>query len=143
MSRCEIVRPRQAKRHVERRLEYPDFSFPLTDGQVIPVMRVGTEEVPVSQEECIWWNNYLMCLEKYGEGEAVTLEWDYVEPALAKCSCGTELLLECQYAGACQCPDCGQWYNVYGQALVDPEYWEEDDEDDDGYDYGYDFGCDY
>jgi hypothetical protein len=26
-----------------------------------------------------------------------------------------------------RCEKCGQWYNLFGQALVDPEYWEDDD----------------
>lgn len=28
--------------------------------------------------------------------------------------------------GACQCPKCGKWYNIFGQALLDPEFWEDD-----------------
>jgi hypothetical protein len=27
--------------------------------------------------------------------------------------------------GACQCENCGQWYNIFGQELIDPEYWED------------------
>lgn len=42
------------------------------------------------------------------------------------CSCGTEVDLWDQYYGACQCPKCGQWYNLFGQSLVSPEYWETD-----------------
>lgn len=42
------------------------------------------------------------------------------------CSCGYEVELWDQYMGACQCEKCGKWYNLFGQELVAPEYWEED-----------------
>ena len=42
------------------------------------------------------------------------------------CSCGHEVELWDQYMGACQCEKCGRWYNLFGQELVAPEYWEED-----------------
>jgi hypothetical protein len=38
--------------------------------------------------------------------------------------------LEDQYYAACQCPKCGQWYNIYGQHLRPPEEWIEDLEGD-------------
>ena len=50
-----------------------------------------------------------------------------MEPAQGKCSCGTVVELVDQYQGACQCPGCGRWYNMFGQALIDPEYWEDDE----------------
>ena len=39
------------------------------------------------------------------------------------CSCGQEVELYDQYYGACQCPNCGRWYNLFGQELLPPEYW--------------------
>lgn len=42
------------------------------------------------------------------------------------CICGHEVELWNQYMGACQCPECGRWYNLFGQELVPPEHWEED-----------------
>ena len=33
------------------------------------------------------------------------------------------------YMGACECPCCGQWYNLFGQSLIDPKYWYEDEDD--------------
>lgn len=53
-----------------------------------------------------------------------------VEPAVGKCVCGSEVVLEDQYYAACQCPKCGQWYNIYGQHLRPPEEWIEDLEED-------------
>lgn len=50
----------------------------------------------------------------------------YWEPAIGQCSCGKKVILEAQYMGACQCPKCGRWYNIFGQSLIDPEYWEDD-----------------
>lgn len=49
----------------------------------------------------------------------------YMNPARGTCRCGTEVVLEDRYMGATSCPTCGQWYNIYGQELVDPEYWED------------------
>ena len=50
----------------------------------------------------------------------------YTEPAHGTCTCGTEVSLFDQYYGACQCPKCGQWYNLFGQSLLPPEQWEMD-----------------
>lgn len=49
----------------------------------------------------------------------------YIEPAHGTCRCGENITLVNEYLGACSCPKCGQWYNLYGQELIDPEYWEE------------------
>ena len=49
----------------------------------------------------------------------------YVEPAHGICRCGEDVTLYDEYQGACACPKCGQWYNMYGQELIDPEYWED------------------
>ncbi len=51
--------------------------------------------------------------------------FDCVEPAVGICSCGEEVVLEDQYQGACSCGKCGQWYNIFGQSLMDPEYWDD------------------
>lgn len=50
----------------------------------------------------------------------------YTEPAHGACICGTEVELYDQYYGACQCPNCGRWYNLFGQSLLPPEQWERD-----------------
>ena len=49
----------------------------------------------------------------------------YLEPGRGTCSCGNEVILVDEYQGACQCSKCGSWYNVFGQSLIDPQYWEE------------------
>lgn len=47
-----------------------------------------------------------------------------------RCSCGEAFELENQYLGACQCPKCGKWYNLFGQELLPPDQWGEDCVDD-------------
>ena len=47
----------------------------------------------------------------------------YREPAHGRCSCGKNVVLENQYYGACQCPNCGQWYNLFGESILPPEQW--------------------
>ena len=50
----------------------------------------------------------------------------YTEPAHEICTCGEEVSLWDQYYGACECPKCGRWYNLFGQELVPPGQWETD-----------------
>lgn len=73
--------------------------------------------------------NYEACLtdKRLTEGEFVARGWTYMEPALGICRCGREVVLESDYQGAVRC-ECGQWYNLYGQELLPPEMWEEDEE---------------
>ena len=56
--------------------------------------------------------------------------WTVREPAHGTCHCGNEVYLHDEYYGACQCDECGQWYNLSGQELLPPEDWQENlDED--------------
>ena len=57
--------------------------------------------------------------------EFVTVKRTYTEPAVGTCICGNEVALIDEYLGACQCENCGRWYNVFGQELIAPEYWED------------------
>lgn len=50
----------------------------------------------------------------------------YIEPAKGRCHCGEVIELTDQYMGACECPRCNQWYNLFGQELLPPEQWEKD-----------------
>lgn len=65
--------------------------------------------------------------------EVVTIRREYTEPAHGTCVCGEKVILEDQYYGACQCPNCGRWYNLFGQSLLPPEEWENDPSDDEWY----------
>ena len=74
--------------------------------------------------------NYEACLtdERLTEGEFTKREWTYIHPALGVCSCGKEVVLDGGYQGATQC-ECGRWYNLFGQSLIDPKYWYRDEDD--------------
>ena len=65
-------------------------------------------------EEFLYWN------EKHHWRETHT------ENASGICECGNRVQLWDQYLGACECEECGRWYNLFGQSLKRPEHWEED-----------------
>ena len=71
--------------------------------------------------------NYEACLtdERLTEAEFEVREWAYVHPAVGLCRCGKKVFLDSDYQGAVQC-DCGKWYNLFGQELMDPKFWDED-----------------
>lgn len=58
--------------------------------------------------------------------EVVMIRRTYRDEDYGTCKCGETVYLENQYHGACQCPNCGRWYNLFGQELLPPEAWEED-----------------
>ena len=72
--------------------------------------------------------NYEACLtdKRLTEGEFTKHEWTYMNPAIGICSCGKDVVLECDHMGAVRC-ECGRWYNLFGQELRDPKYWEDDE----------------
>lgn len=84
--------------------------------------------LPGLAEEAI--ANYEMCMahpEKFVRfAEVEKNVWTYEEPGHGNCSCGEGVELWDQYMGACECPKCGKWYNLFGQELIHPKYWEED-----------------
>ena len=89
--------------------------------------------IPDENYNC-WGKNYEYCVshpEEYIDEGVVKHSWTYTEPAVGKCSCGGEVHLD----GDTPCPECGQWYNMFGQALKDPEYWYEEDHGDYYFDY--------
>lgn len=71
--------------------------------------------------------NYKKCLtdDRLTEAEFTVETRTFVNPAVGKCICGREVILDADFMGAVQC-DCGRWYNLFGQELRDPKYWEED-----------------
>lgn len=96
------------------------FSFPCDEhGNVFPF------EFEEAQR------NYEWCMAHPEEFET---EWNrlrrwkntYREPAHGTCVCGEEVYLEDEYMGACECQNCGRWYNLFGQELLPPEQWESD-----------------
>jgi hypothetical protein len=74
--------------------------------------------------------NYKACLadDRLTEGEFEAHIRTYIEPATGICSCGKEIVLDCDHDGAVQC-ECGRWYNLFGQSLIDPKYWYRDEDE--------------
>lgn len=67
--------------------------------------------------------NIKLAEEKVKTGELLyrgikTREYSFYTPAVYKCHCGRKVEIE----GDTQC-ECGQWYNAFGQELVD-NWWE-------------------
>ena len=94
-------------------------------GFCFPATHSGEPDFSCMSPEAI--ANYNTCLtdERLTEGEWEVREHTYMNSAIGKCSCGREVFLECDYGGAIMC-DCGKWYNLFGQELRNPKYWEED-----------------
>lgn len=44
-------------------------------------------------------------------------------PATGVCKCGERIELFNDYMGARECPNCGQWWNLFGQELNDVSTW--------------------
>jgi len=49
----------------------------------------------------------------------------YKVPAIGRCSCSAEVVLDGSYMGVSQCGCCGKWYDMNGLLMKSPEYWEE------------------
>ncbi len=78
--------------------------------------------------------NYEWCL-KHPErferfNKVVARKWRIREDAHGICHCGNIVYLRDEYYGACQCTECGQWYNLSGQELLPPEDWQENFDED-------------
>jgi hypothetical protein len=82
--------------------------------------------------------NYHWCLEhpeKFVRWNKV-VEWkhSYRENNSGVCNCGNRIELYNEYLGACECPNCGQWWNTSGQMLNPVETWSDGDDWDDSLD---------
>lgn len=129
----KIITKRERKQHVEYNRMFQLIGDYEGNGYVFPCDSQGNLCMDDQFVDC-WYKNYEYCLEhpeKYKDMGIEKTSWWYTEPGVGQCSCGGEVVLN----GDCQCEKCGQWYNGFGQALKDPEYWEGDC--DDGYDYEY------
>ena len=71
--------------------------------------------------------NYKHCMkhpEKFVRWNKVTKrEWGWRKNNSGICNCGNRIELVNEYLGACECPHCGQWWNMSGQALNPVETW--------------------
>lgn len=125
----KIIRERSTHTEVKHYIEFTDadgcgYSFPCDqngnvlfdehDAEIARVQRENYAEAMADKER-------FTC--QYAQ--FVTRRYTVTDNAIGKCVCGEEVELYDQYQGACSCPKCGQWYNMFGQSLVDPEYWED------------------
>ena len=79
-------------------------------------------------------NNYDWCLEHPERfvrfNKIITTKRIGVNPAHGTCDCGEEIYLYGNgYYGAWDCPNCGKWYNYFGQEINPPDQWEENMEE--------------
>ena len=109
----------------ERRFFYDDnggFGFPCDDDGNVLLNEMTKAAV----------DNYHWCLEHPEEfkhfNELFTWTERHHENANGVCSCGKRIELWDEYMGACECPHCGKWYNLFGQELKNPKYWSEGDD---------------
>ena len=109
--------------HIDYHLAFDDgrnngFGFPCDkSGKLLET----PEENPAA------YKNYLECLkhpERFARfNEVVEYSRSYMAPGTGVCSCGDRVYLKSQYCGGCQCSNCGQWYNLFGEELLPPEQW--------------------
>lgn len=97
------------------------FAFPCDEnGKVLPLN-------PAAIENLAWCRQHP---EKFSRnGEVVRHKRSWREPDTGVCECGERIELFSQYRGACECPNCGRWYNLLGQELLPPDQWPEDDDE--------------
>jgi hypothetical protein len=120
----KIVRERTPAIITEYYLEFKYKDDP-NAGFCFPATHTGDPDFDRMGDEAI--ANYQACLtdKRLTEEEFTRHKWTYMNPAIGICSCGRDVVLECDHAGAVRC-ECGKWYNLFGQELLDPKYWEED-----------------
>lgn len=125
----KIIKERSTHTEVEHYIEFTDeegagFSFPCDSNGNIQFS--DNPELGRAQRD-----NYDYAMsnkERFTRqyAEFVTRKYTVTDNAVGKCVCGETVELYNQYQGACSCPKCGQWYNLFGQELIDPEYWDND-----------------
>ena len=100
------------------------FGFPCDeDGNVFLL----TEEHNDAARE-----NYKYCMDHKDKfvraGKVIKNEYHYRESNSGICECGKRIELFNQYMGGCECPYCGQWWNIWGQKLNNPKTWSAGDD---------------
>jgi hypothetical protein len=121
-----IIKEREHKEYTYARLEF-DYLGIHGSGFTFPVTEDGEPDFDKMIHAGV--ANYNYCInhpEKFEKPEIRNYTGTFVDPAVGICSCGNQVELVAEYLGACSCPKCGKWYNIFGQELKDPEFWEED-----------------
>lgn len=118
----KIISERTPMECIEYRIEFTDeygngFSFYAdNNGNVIIENEAQRENYEYALTHSEKFDRYNKLTERV---------YHYTEPAHGICKCGQEIALQDEYMGTCQCEKCGQWYNLFGQEVLDPEYWNE------------------
>ena len=94
-------------------------------GFVFPALPNGDPDFDKMPKEAVLSYNNCLNDDRLDGPKFKVEKREYMTPAVGKCSCGREVILDADYMGAVQC-ECGRWYNLFGQELKDPQYWEED-----------------
>jgi hypothetical protein len=123
----EVIKERTPVTTKEYHIEFSYKDDP-TAGFCFPATSHGKPDFSSMTSEA--QANYKACLTNplLTEAEFTTTSYTYMEPAVGKCSCGSLVTLDADYMGAVRC-ECGRWYNLFGQSLIDPKYWYIDEDD--------------
>lgn len=123
----KIIKDRTPEIIIDRYVEFKYKDDP-SAGFVFPAKANGEPDLEKMCPEAI--ENYRHCLMdgRLTGPELVVDKRTYMNPAVGLCTCGKEVVLEGGYEGATQC-ECGRWYNLFGQSLIDPKYWYRDEDD--------------
>ena len=120
----EIINPRHTEEIVDYRIEFTDEDG---NGCSFPCYEIGTLLPFATDATAKNYQNSLAHPEMFAiYNEFKTYKREITIPAVARCHCGSNVTLENQYQGACECPECGRWYNLFGQELCHPDGWEQD-----------------
>lgn len=120
-----FIRERKRKEHKEFRREFTLIGEIEGNGYSFPCLQDGSPDTNDEHYDS-WKTNFERCInspEKYKDEGLVIVKRTYIEPAIIQCSCGNNVELIDRYLGACSCNKCGQWYNIYGQKLIDADLW--------------------
>ena len=108
------------------------FYYDSTGGFAFPCDKNGKMIVDTNTNPAAI-NNYNWCMENpekfpyyFNHVNKHTRVWR--EPNTGTCHCGQQMELINEYLGACECPKCGQWYNLWGQELNNPSTWSDGDD---------------
>ena len=127
---AKIIKERERKYHEKQELCFYDtetnevrYGFPMKLGatEIVPCNYITLE--PCTEDECLWWKNYLRAKQnKSLYSKVEVLKSYYTEPAVAICECKKEITLDYD---AEECPHCGRLHNLFGQELRPRKYWGE------------------
>lgn len=124
----KIIKERATHTEVEYRIEFTDaegcgYSFPCDQNGNV---RFDDRDIEIARVQREHYKAAMAGKERFTQqyAELVARKYTVTENAIGKCVCGEEVELYDQYQGACECPHCGRWYNLFCQELLPPESWE-------------------